>query len=80
MNTTRVGLSGTGFDAYWPQFPGLRERLECYLREVGAKLGRPGAEIVNLGLIDTPEKALSAGHQLRQEIMDSFGVGGSFTE
>jgi len=23
----------------------------------------PGVEVVNLGLVDTPEKALAAGHQ-----------------
>ncbi len=29
-----------------------------------------GAEVVNLGLIDTPEKALRAGHQFRQADVD----------
>ena len=30
----------------------------------------PGVEIVNPGLIDTPEKALVAGHQFRREDVD----------
>ena len=30
----------------------------------------PGVEVVNLGLIDTPEKALDAGHQFRQADVD----------
>jgi L-arabinose isomerase len=37
---------------------------------VAAKLKRPGVEIVNLGLIDTPEKALEAGHQFRRADVD----------
>jgi len=66
----RIGLFGIGLDTYWPQFSGLRERLEGYLGEVHAKLERPGVEIVNLGLIDTPEKAMEAGHRFRREDVD----------
>ncbi|MBL9139468.1 MAG: hypothetical protein JNK85_26600 [Verrucomicrobiales bacterium] len=67
---TRIGLFGIGLDAYWPQFPGLKERLEGYLDEVGRRLERPGVELVNLGLIDTPPKALEAGHRFRQADVD----------
>jgi len=28
MNPLKIGLFGIGLDAYWPQFPGLKERLE----------------------------------------------------
>lgn len=66
----RVGLFGIGLDAYWPQFHGLKERLEGYLARVAAKLQRPGVEVVNLGLIDTPPKAMEAGHRFRQEDVD----------
>ena len=66
----RVGLFGIGLDTYWPQFAGLKERLEGYLGEVSAKLDRAGVEIVNLGLIDSPEKAMDAGHQFRREDVD----------
>ncbi len=66
----RVGLFGIGLDTYWPQFGGLKERLEGYLGEVHAKLERPGVEIVNLGLIDTPKKAMDAGHRFRREDVD----------
>ena len=34
------------------------------------RLRRPGIDVVNLGLIDTPAKALAAGHRLRQEDVD----------
>lgn len=67
---TKIGLFGIGLDAYWPQFEGLKQRLEGYLREVESKLVRRGIEIINLGLIDTPEKALEAGHKFRQTDVD----------
>ena len=63
QRTLRIGLFGIGNDAYWPQFPGLKERLEGYLQRVGEKLARPDVEIVNLDLVDTPGKALAAGHR-----------------
>ncbi|MBI3849695.1 MAG: arabinose isomerase [Verrucomicrobia bacterium] len=66
----RVGLFGIGLDAYWPQFKGLKERLEGYVQVVHERLKRPVVEIVNLGLIDTPSKALAAGHRFRREDVD----------
>ncbi len=65
-----VGLFGIGLDTYWPQFAGLKERLEGYLGEVEKKLSRPGVRIENLGLIDNPPKALEAGHAFRQADVD----------
>ncbi len=70
MRTIKVGLFGIGLDAYWPQFAGLKEQLEGYLGVVQQKLARDGVEIVNLGLIDTPEKAFDAGHAFRQADVD----------
>ena len=66
MSTTApvIGLFGIGLDAYWPQFPGLEERLRDYTARVAARLSELGAEVANLGLIDTPEKAMAAGHDL----------------
>jgi L-arabinose isomerase len=66
----KIGLFGIGLDAYWPQFPGLEDRLKGYGQQVARKLGRAGAQVVDLGLIDTPEKALAAGHQFRQADVD----------
>jgi L-arabinose isomerase len=67
---TRVGLFGVGLDAYWPQFKALKARLEGYLKEVDARLQCPEVEIVNLGLIDSPAKALEAGHRFREADVD----------
>lgn len=66
----RVGLFGIGLEAYWPQFDGLKERLESYVGIVADRLRRPGVEIVNLGLIDSPESAMEAGHRFRREDVD----------
>jgi L-arabinose isomerase len=66
----RVGLFGIGLDTYWPQFAGLEDRLKGYVAKVGDKLGRSGVEVVNLGLIDSPEKAAVAGHRFRQADVD----------
>jgi L-arabinose isomerase len=66
----RVGLFGIGLEAYWAQFEGLKERLEGYVAKVADKLDRPDVEIVNLGLIDSPEKALVAGHDFRRADVD----------
>jgi L-arabinose isomerase len=30
----RIGLFGIGLDTYWPQFKGLKPRLESYVRTV----------------------------------------------
>ena len=66
----RVGLCGIGLDAYWPQFAGLEERLKGYVAQIAARLARPGVEVVNLGLVDTPVRSREAGHQCRREDID----------
>jgi L-arabinose isomerase len=66
----RLGLFGIGLDAYWPQFSGLQERLEGYLHVLDARLRSADVEVVNLGLVDSPEAALSAGHAFRQADID----------
>ena len=65
MRNVRVGLFGIGLDAYWPQFDGLKARLDGYVQIVADRLRRPGVDVVNLGLVDTPPKALDAGHRFR---------------
>jgi L-arabinose isomerase len=69
-NQLKVGLFGIGLNTYWPQFPGLRDRLAGYLEQVSTRLAGLQIEVVNLGLIDTPEKSFSAGHALRQADVD----------
>src|ERR1035437_10180132 len=68
--TLRVGLFGIGLEAYWSQFDGLEERLKGYVARVAEKLAAPGREIVNFGLVDSPEKAFAVGHQARKQDVD----------
>jgi L-arabinose isomerase len=62
--TARLGVFGIGLAAYWPQFDGLRERLEGYQRMLEGRLEEMGAEVVSAGLVDTAEAARVAGTTL----------------
>jgi L-arabinose isomerase len=68
--TLRVGLFGIGLAAYWSQFAGLEDRLKGYVARVAEKLAGPGREIVNFGLVDSPERAYAVGHEARREDVD----------
>jgi L-arabinose isomerase len=63
----RIGLVGLGLDAYWGQFDGLEEKLKGYVNEVEKKIASDSRTVVNLGLVDTPEKGLEAAHRSRRE-------------
>jgi len=64
VTRARVGIFGIGLAAYWPQFEGLRERLEGYQRGIEGRLGEMGADVVSAGLVDTPQAARGAGAEL----------------
>jgi L-arabinose isomerase len=66
----RIGLFGIGLDTYWPQFSGLKERLEGYVERLAGKIARPGVEIVNAGLVDNADRAQAVGRQFRHEDVD----------
>ena len=66
----RVGVFGIGLAAYWPQFEGLRERLEGYQRGIEARLEAMGADVVSAGLVDTPQAARHAGATLAAARVD----------
>jgi L-arabinose isomerase len=66
----RVGLFGIGLAAYWEQFPTLEDRLKDSILVVEQQLRATGRDIVNLGLIDSPERALAAGHEARRQDVD----------
>jgi L-arabinose isomerase len=66
----KIGLFGIGLDAYWPQFAGLKEKLESYLDEIHHRLSQPQTTIINAGLIDNIEKAFEAGKKFRTEDVD----------
>ncbi|PYT90993.1 MAG: arabinose isomerase [Acidobacteria bacterium] len=65
-----VGLFGIGLDTYWPQFEGLQERLTGYTQQVADRLEETGVRVINLGLVDSPQKAEAAGHSFRRHDVD----------
>ncbi len=56
----RLGLFGIGLDTYWPQFKGLKDRLLGYQAYIAGRLASEDREIVDAGLVDSPEKAREA--------------------
>lgn len=66
----RVGLLGLGLKAYWPQFEGLKERLQQYLSDLEARISGENRSIVQLGLVDSVETAVEAGHRCRTQDID----------
>jgi len=62
-----VGLFGIGLDTYWPQFPGLKERLAGYLTQTRTLLEKAGATVIDAGLVDTVQKARDAARLFREK-------------
>jgi L-arabinose isomerase len=65
----RVGLFAIGLAAYWPQFPGLKERLEGYYGHIAEQLSA-FAEVIGMGLVDTAQEAHLAGDKLAAANVD----------
>jgi L-arabinose isomerase len=70
MSKAKVGVFGIGLAAYWPQFEGLKTRLEGYQRDVETRLVELGAEVVSAGLVDTAPAAQIAGDLFAREHVD----------
>ncbi|NRD23059.1 L-fucose/L-arabinose isomerase family protein [Winogradskyella litoriviva] len=66
----KVGLFGIGLDTYWPQFEGLLERLEGYQNQIAEKMEAFGADVVNVGLVDSPIVAREKAQVLKAEDVD----------
>ncbi len=66
----KIGVFGIGLAAYWPQFDGLKERLEGYQRDVESHMRTMGAEIVSAGLVDTAPAAQAAGELFAAQNVD----------
>lgn len=69
-NKAKIGVFGIGLAAYWPQFEGLKERLEGYQREVEAKVAAMNADVVSAGLVDTAPAAQQAGELFANHSVD----------
>ena len=70
QSTLKIGLFGIGLDAYWPQFEGLKERLEGYLSQVHQRLSAIHPLVIDAGLVDTTDRAFETGSLFRREEVD----------
>ncbi len=68
--TARIGVFGIGLAAYWPQFPGIRERLEAYQRSIEDRVRSFSVDVVSAGMVDTPEAARAAAHLFERSSVD----------
>jgi len=65
----RVGLYTIGLQAYWNQFPGLKERLIEYGSFIEKKMKEHG-EVFNFGLVDSEYAARKAGEWFNEQNVD----------
>ena len=56
----KIGLLGIGLDTYWPQFEGLKERLEGYLGEIRRQCGQVHGALYQTYISYPIEAALEA--------------------
>ena len=67
----RIGVYTTGLKAYWPQFKGLKERLEGYGRFIAEKIAAFGdVEVFNFGLVDCSDRGIEAGEYFQSHNVD----------
>lgn len=64
-NIVRVGLIGVGLNTYWEQFDGLLCRLMEYQRKINEKLIELQTEVIDVGMVDTSIKAMTAAQKLK---------------
>ncbi|MXZ24939.1 MAG: arabinose isomerase [Caldilineaceae bacterium SB0665_bin_21] len=70
MRPVRIGVFGIGLAAYWPQFPGMKPRLEGYQKSVEDRVAAMGVEVVSAGLVDDAPGAQAAGDQFATAAVD----------
>ena len=56
----KIGLIGIGLKTYWTQYEGLFPRLCAYADEIRGRMVAMGGEVVNVGFVDCPERAMQA--------------------
>jgi L-arabinose isomerase len=67
----KIGIFGIGLDTYWPQFSGLKERLEGYQQDIARKIGAASdVDLVDAGLVDNPERSRAVGSLFSQQQVD----------
>ncbi len=66
----RIGLFGVGLDTYWPQFPGLLERLRGHQATIAGRMKTHDIALVDAGMVDNPLRAGEAASLFRREEVD----------
>jgi L-arabinose isomerase len=68
--SARVGVFGIGLATYWPQFEGLKQRIEGYQARVEERVRELGGDVVSAGLVDTEHAARAAGELFASSQVD----------
>lgn len=74
MSNINIGLFGVGLDTYWPQFKGLKPRLESYLSSVKEMINLEDVNVVDAGLVDTVENASTVNSMFKKGEVDAVFV------
>lgn len=69
-NKLKIGLFGIGLDTYWGQFEGLLDKLISCQDRIKTRLEETGVEVVNAGMVDTVDKAVSAAGLFNKNSVD----------
>lgn len=65
IKNMQIGLFSVGLEEYWHQFEGLHNRLLQYHQYIRQRLEEIHGSVLDLGLVDTADKAFEAGKKLR---------------
>ena len=57
QKSVKVGLWGVGLNTYWGQFEELLPRLLDYQEKIKAGIEKMDVEVVNVGMVDSLQKA-----------------------
>lgn len=68
--TVYAGLVGVGLNTYWPQFSALYERLCGYRKQIAEQLKQEHVCVVDGGMVDEPEKAITVAAELERKSID----------
>ena len=66
----KIGVFNVGFHRYWPQFPGLKDRLDGDRKTFEERVRGFGVEVVSAGLVDTVESGRRAGELFAAQNVD----------
>jgi L-arabinose isomerase len=66
----KIGIFGIGLQAYWAQFPGLKERLIGYQQEIEGNLRAIRSDVISAGLVDSQPAAHDARMLFLREDVD----------